>query len=457
MARDYFTLTAGWDKAFGGTSSNYGKAVVVERSTGNIFVVARFSGATDFGGGTFTSLPGSYDMILAKYKRDGTNLWCWLYGSTGDENPTAIALDSSGNIYVGGTVTGTANVGGYDVVSAGGQDIFVSQYDPYGVPNWRKQFGSGGEDVLNGLAVTAGGNIVITGVFQGTGSLSFGGAPLTGSARQMYVAKLSGANGGHIWSKAYFTTSKSSQGNAVAVNSAGDAYIAGTVGTATSFDALFMRINGTTGVEMWHKQVGAGGTELGLCIAVDSLGQPYVAGQFNGAMNFGNNKIIQNNNINPCAYIAKLASSDSACQWAVAVNNSLPGSTSTPTAMAMDVRDNVLLTGTFQNSVVFDATTLICTDAQDVFITRYSTTGGTSGVGGFTWARKFGGNRSTNTVTSTGIFADSDTNIIVIGSFSGYVKLHTSAYQSHSGTDMFLCKLATFTAAVPPPGSDINT
>ncbi len=306
--------------------------------------------------------------------------------------------------------------------------------------------------MLNGMAVTATGNIVLTGSFDGAG-LSFGGVTHhVVSGRQMYVTKLAGTNGGLVWSKAF--PAKNSSGNGIAVNAAGDAYVAATVNTSIDFqdgtvltvptpaadsqDAVFMRLSGSSGGRLWGKIVGTSTSqESATCVSVDTQGQPIFAGYFTVLMDFGNGKIIYNNNTNPCVFLVKLSSSIGAVQWAAAANNSSTAASATPVALATDGRDNAIVVGNFPGRVTFGSKTLLCDDQQDGFIAKYSNTGGVA------WATKFGGGKRSNVVNIFGVATSPDTDVVVIGSFLGFVELYKSSKTSHSSYDMFLSKIGS--------------
>jgi uncharacterized delta-60 repeat protein len=72
-------------------SPDYAVALKLD-NLGNVFVTGRsYSG-------------GSYNYTTVKYKSDGTQLWTISYNGTGngEDSPTALALDNSGNFYVTG-------------------------------------------------------------------------------------------------------------------------------------------------------------------------------------------------------------------------------------------------------------------------------------------------------------------------------------------------------------------
>lgn len=64
--------------------------------------------------------------------------------------PLALALDSSGNVFVGGSTLGAYS----DFTNAGKTDIFALKYSPLGTRLWTRQVGAVGNDFAQGVAVS---------------------------------------------------------------------------------------------------------------------------------------------------------------------------------------------------------------------------------------------------------------------------------------------------------------
>src|SRR6185295_4557305 len=99
----------------------------------------------------------------------------------------------------------------------------------FGTPGqalWVQQFGNEGEDVGHALAVDSDSNLITVGGF--TGTVTFDGTGLTAAGgSDIYVAKLSSSTGQVIWAKRFGGTSDDF-GLAVALDSSNNIYIAGT-------------------------------------------------------------------------------------------------------------------------------------------------------------------------------------------------------------------------------------
>ena len=73
-------------------------------------------------------------------------------GSNTATQPYAVATDATGNIVVVGSFRTSTNLGGANLNSAGGLDVFVAKYSPSGAHLWSKRFGGNGDD--SALSVT---------------------------------------------------------------------------------------------------------------------------------------------------------------------------------------------------------------------------------------------------------------------------------------------------------------
>jgi Beta-propeller repeat len=180
-----------WAKRFGGPNSDTGEAIAVDANE-NVLATGGFQGTVDFGGGPLTSA-GSGDVYVAKFAGvDGAHLWSKRFGSTGADGGTGVAVDGSGDVLATGGFQGTVDFGGGALRGAGYSDIFVAKYSGVdGAHLWSKRLGSSGVDGGIGIAVDGSGNVLVMGFFDKT--VNFGGGPLTSAGDyDIFVAKYSG-------------------------------------------------------------------------------------------------------------------------------------------------------------------------------------------------------------------------------------------------------------------------
>ena len=283
-----------WSKSFGGTKYDAVRAVAVD-SSGNITVTGEFSTTVNFGGSTLTT-KGSYDIFLAQFKSTGQHLWSKAFGSINAEYARAVAVDSSGNIALTGSFFSSVNFGGTALISKGSQDVFLALFKSGGQHIWSKAFGGISYDDSFGLAVGNSGDVTVTGVFQKT--MNLGGSNMTSKGGyDVFLAQFKASNGQHLWSKAFGGASHD-YGRALALDGSGNLTLTGSyVGSASfggatlaakgSNDMFLAQYKASNGQHIWSKALGGSGNDQPMAMAVDGSGNLTVTGYFTNSGNFG--------------------------------------------------------------------------------------------------------------------------------------------------------------------------
>lgn len=175
-------------------------------SAGNLFLAGSFSNAVDFGQGVVTPASGS-DFFIGKYDLGGAVAWVKTFAND-DSAAIALAVDTPGNVYVTGSLRGTADFGGGTLgqVSTLDPDIFTVSYDADGNYRWarvdRSQFGTANFDAGATIAVTATAVYVAGAAGQG---MDFGAGTLGNLANSLYlfVAAFDPSTGEHRFSRGF--------------------------------------------------------------------------------------------------------------------------------------------------------------------------------------------------------------------------------------------------------------
>ena len=152
--------------SFGGSGAYaYGQAIAVDGAS-NVYVGGRFSDANL----TTPSLTkiGSMDAFAIKLDSTGAATWAKNVGGSGaSAYGQAIALDGSGNAYLGGYFY-SANLTTPALTKIGGMDAFAIKLDSTGAATWAKNVGGSGASVYGqAIAVDGSGNVYLGGYFQG--------------------------------------------------------------------------------------------------------------------------------------------------------------------------------------------------------------------------------------------------------------------------------------------------
>jgi hypothetical protein len=240
-----------------------------------------------------------------------------------------------------------------------------------------------------------------------------------------------------VWAKqADGSPFSSTIGHGIAVDSAGNSYVTGSFGrtaifgpgesnettlvTATAFlGDIFVAKYTPNGALVWAKQVDGTSGDTGYGIAVDSQGQSYVTGEFNGSAIFGPGEPNETTLVSTTGsdiFVAKYAS-NGALVWAKRVsglgyNRGL--------AIAVDGSGNSYVTGHLNGSVapnVFtfgpgepNEITLTIESLFGIFVAKYNSSGG------LVWAKKAA---EGGIDMGQGIAVDGNGNSYVTGFFTG--------------------------------------
>jgi hypothetical protein len=288
-----------WSKTVGGTGADGGTAAAQDGS-GSVFVTGYMSAGSgvDFGGGALTSA-GGQDVFLVKYSSTGAHVWSKRFGSSGHDQGIGVAVDGAGSVSVMGISEGTIDFGGGPLTSLGGRDLFVAKFSATGQHLWSERFGSTGTDNGRGIAVDGAGDVFLTGDF--VNSISFGGPALTSSGREdVFLAKLSGVNGGHLWSKRFGNLYSGEMGLGVAVDGGNNVAITGFFGEDINFGGgpiyaqlydIFVAKFNSAGAHLSSRRYGdppaVYDNQHGNAIAISSGGNMFITGNFLGTLDFG--------------------------------------------------------------------------------------------------------------------------------------------------------------------------
>jgi hypothetical protein len=245
----------------GGTLDDSGGTVAVDTkdATGNA-VIAGTTTSTDFpaSGGNDTSLGGSFDAFFIVIDPQVTSgaasrLYSTYYGGTGADSGNDVAvLSGSGGAtpspsyaYIGGWTT-SADLPNKGLTSLSGtKDGFVTRIPVAGgAPDFSSYVGgSSNHDEVHALALDPKGNPIVAGVTASTDFPESGGLagydfnPQAGSS-DAFVTKLHNAYGSLIYST-YLGDAGNAYPSAIAVDSAGAAYVAGSAGPGFPLQGAF--------------------------------------------------------------------------------------------------------------------------------------------------------------------------------------------------------------------------
>jgi len=250
-----------------GTPSPDGALAVAVDGSGNSYVAGITNGALA------SANAGAADVFVRKFDAGGATVWTRQFGSEKDDFASSIAVDSDGNVYVAGDTYGS--LAG---ASAGSADSFLRKLDKSGTTIWTRQFGSRGPEQLGAVTLDVSGNVYVAGSTYPTGNQSSG---------DPYVRKFD-ASGGTLWAK-QFGGADEDEAEAVAVDAAGNVYVAGWTydlipdSKLGSWDAFVRKLD-ANGAALWTRVFGTPDADVIEVAAVDGEGNLYVAGSTGNAL-----------------------------------------------------------------------------------------------------------------------------------------------------------------------------
>ena len=339
-----------WVRGFNGAA----QGIAVDFA-GNLAIVGTFAGTENIGGFIRTS-NGESDGFVAKLDGGGNFLWVNTFGGAFRDSLPGIAFDGSGNVYATGETFKTESLINADI------DIVVHRWNANGVLAWSRQIGGGSIDQGSDIAVDGSGNVVVVGNFRGTvdfnpgagtSNLSSGGTKKF-PAEAAFVLKLNSL-GSFTWARAFVGAGPTNNpggaaASAVAVDSAGNIYSTGGFGGTVDFNpgsgvstlsdphGGYVSKLSSSGTFVWAKSFNGNGEWVRpQAIAVDSAGDVYVSGNFDGTVDFDPGAGIHaltNTGVNYNAFVVKLDSTGN-FEW-VASPQASWSSTASGIALAPD-------------------------------------------------------------------------------------------------------------------------
>ncbi|WP_437895678.1 SBBP repeat-containing protein [Sorangium sp. So ce124] len=298
-----------WTQRFGTSSDDHAKGVAVDGS-GNVYVAGTTGGALEGANGGFgdafvrkldasgatlwtrqlatwrsesanalavdgqgnayvagTSYGGPQETgeaFVTKIDTNGAPAWTQLFGGPDEDEAMAVAVDGSGNTYVGGYTSG----GVVADSDRGQRDAFVRKLDSSGTTSWTRQFGSTENDFVFAARVDGNGDLYVAGSTAGEV-----GGPSEGSP-EAFVRKFD-AGGATSWTH-HAGNASYDYSFALAIDGNDDVYLVGS--TSGGEEDVYVRKLDASGAALWTKEIGTPRSDTALAAASGADGNLYVAG-----------------------------------------------------------------------------------------------------------------------------------------------------------------------------------
>jgi len=296
----------------GGSNADQALAMALD-SSGNVYV-AGYTQSADLpqtsGGAqaTLANAAGTADAFVARFNAALTqNLQTTYFGGSNADQALAMALDSSGNVYIAGLTASTdlpQRSGGAQAAlanAAGTNDAFVALFNAALTSNTQSTYlGGTNSEQASAMAIAPGGTVFLTGFTMssdfpqtsGGAQAALGNAAGTGDA---FVARLNAALTSNAQST-YLGGANWELASAITLASDGSVYIGGQTAStdlpqrsggaqaalgnaAGTYDAFAALFNATLTSNTQSTYLGGSSLDVGYAITLDSSGNVYLAGR----------------------------------------------------------------------------------------------------------------------------------------------------------------------------------
>jgi hypothetical protein len=168
-----------WATYFGGSESDFGFSIAVDRHESIIVSGWTYSNNLPVVNAAQDTLGSACDAFVAKFDRDGAPMWATYFGGPAMENDlygalglAAVAIDSAGNVFLGGVVTGaglpvTPGVP-QPAFGGGALDGYLAAFDSFGALRWATYLGGSGDDAVSCIATGPAGTLGVAGLSGST-------------------------------------------------------------------------------------------------------------------------------------------------------------------------------------------------------------------------------------------------------------------------------------------------
>jgi beta-propeller repeat-containing protein len=290
-----------WIVYLGGSGDSSGKAIAVDAS-GDVYATGatacpNFPVTT---GALSATAPGPEDAFVAKLSTSGNLQYSTYLGGTKSDFGFSIAVDAVGAAYVTGQAespTFPVTTGAFQTVNHGGiSDCFVSKLNAMGSALvYSTLLGGSALDLCSGIAVDASGAAYVTGTTYSTDfplQAALQGS-LLGTANG-FLTKINPAGTGLVYST-YLGGSGTDNGNAIGVDSSGNAYVAGTTSSIDFpasagawqtalyglYNAFALKVSPNGSTLVYSTLLGGSGSDTAVSLSVDQAGRAILAGYTN--------------------------------------------------------------------------------------------------------------------------------------------------------------------------------
>ena len=363
----------------------------------------------------------------------GKHMWSRRLGGLDRDSARAVALDKSGNIYIGGDIQGEVTIAGNKMV-ADDVDAIIIKLKPDGTPIWARHFGGPGPDLIEDIAIDTAGHIVVSGSFADKLQIGSNSIESRGSD-DGFVAKFD-SSGKRLWAKR-FGDIDTDNIPSVTVDNDGNSYASATFKGFVTLgktrfesggheDAYLIALD-TEGQFRWVQQLRGRGKDYAREVVTDSTGAVFWVAEFSRRAVLGDRNLVSAGNRD--VMLSKLSSTGTV-QWAYSFGGLADDS---GYGLAVDSLGEVVVTGAFSESISVGSLSVRSTGEDDAYVAKFAADGTPR------WLKSFG--TKTEDVGKA-VATDRFGNVFATGWFRGHVDFGGGKLDSVGEKDVFLVKLS---------------
>ncbi len=224
-------------------------------------------------------------------------------------------------------------------------------------------------------------------------------------------------------------------GKGIALDANGNIFVSGnfqniaifgdTTVTSSGGTDIFIVKYSKNGIVQWVQTAGGSNDDVSQDMTIDSNGNVYIAGGIQGTATFGTTSLTSGGDGD--IFIAKY-NTNGTLIW---VQQGIGTGDDLADGIAVDTSDNVYLTGYFNNTVSFGASSITSAGNMDVFLIKYNSNGVIQ------WVQRTGSNIIEN---GRDIAVDNSGFVYITGYSVGATIIGNNSFPGSGGADVFIAK-----------------
>jgi hypothetical protein len=390
-----YSQTYQWVNSGGGLLPYDRGTTICQDQYGNTYVSGIITGAYNnmvgrvgyFNDETLTFL-GDYDLFIAKYDQNGSQLWVKNYGGYSKMSRQILYNPITNAIYLTGEFNVSCTFDAYTLFETNGH-LFLAKFDLDGNCEWAKNFGSYITGYgSNSKIACMNDKIYITGSIQADGFFDSYSVPEGG-----FLAKYND-NGQCLWAKNIFrgiinpiyrvpamplSIKENNNDLFILAEKLSDSVCIDTIEFCEKryFSNILVRID-SSGNLIWAKQMGGPRVAFDCSLAVDASGNSYFGNLFNSEYSIFESDTVYGKNLRN--FFLVRYDRNGIRKWVKQGYATCYSTDKLINCISIGLNDNIYLTGSITGDASFGKFDVKTDSAQEFYIARYNSEGECIGV-----------------------------------------------------------------------------